>query len=290
MANGWTRFTGGDDMRGAGIGLGIAALLLGAVPVSAQDAGTGSAMASTDQMRLDATGAIGRLIFDYDRAAWVATDAMMAAIPAAELPKTGGWVVLPRADGALVVTFYEGTQGQGRGYFDAVVKDGDVIEQKVVAISDRRPLSQVQQRMADAWKVAMMRSGHQPCAQARFNSVVLPPATDEAPVTVYLLTPQVQRGVYPFGGHYRVDVDKDGKIVVDRAFTRSCLAMESGGDRSDFMVVTHLLDPMPTEMHVFLSIWIRKPIMVSTMDGRNWAVVGDRIAQVPNDRTNARAR
>lgn len=273
-------------MRGAGIVGAIAAMLLGAVPVSAQDAGSGLPVTPVERARLDATEAIGQLIFDYDRAAWVATDAMAAAIPAAELPKTGAWVVLPGADGALVVTFYEGTQGNGRGYFDAVVKDGDVIEQKVIPISDRRPLSRVQQRMADAWKVAMVRGGHQPCAQARFNSVVLPPAAEDAPVTVYLLTPQVQRGVYPFGGHFRVDVDKDGKIVVDRAFTRACLAMESGGGGSELMAVTHLLDPMPTEMHVFLSIWIRKPILVSTTDGRNWAVVGDRISQILNGRIN----
>lgn len=260
------------------MGWGIAALLLlGAAPLSAQDAATGAPITQAERERLDATGAIGQLIFDYDRAAWVATDAMSAAIARADLPKTGGWVVLPRADGALVVTFYEGAEGQGRGYFIAAVKDGRVIEQKVIASSDRLPLAADQQRMADALRVASERSGHQPCAPAKFNAVVLPPATLDAPVTVYLLTPQVQQRAYPFGGHFRVDVGSDNRIVLDRGFTKACLTMAPPAEHTVGMTVSHLLDPWPTEIHVFLSILTRMPIGVATTDGRFWIVAGRRI-------------
>jgi hypothetical protein len=282
MANGWTRFTGGDDMRGAGIVGAIAALLLGMAPVSAQDAGSGLPVTPVERARLDATEAIGQLIFDYDRAAWVATDAMAAAIPAAELPKAGGWVVLPRADGALVVSFY-GTRGAKHFVvFEAVTRNGRVIEGHRITDPGDMSLTPIQTRMVDALTVAVRRAGHRPCASSPFNSVVLPPVTEDAPVTVYLLTPQVERRTYPFGGHFRVDVDKHGEIVVDRPFTNSCLALNPEGEGTVGMGITHLLDPVPTEIHVFLSIWMRMPIMVSTTDGRTWVVNGRRIRRVPN--------
>jgi hypothetical protein len=41
--------------------------------------------------------------------------------------------------------------------------------------------------------------------------------------------------------------------------------------------VTHLLDDIPTEAHVFWSLWAGKPMYVGTPDRRIWAIEGGRI-------------
>ena len=48
------------------------------------------------------------------------------------------------------------------------------------------------------------------------------------------------------------------------------------------VAVTHLLDPLPTEIHVFLSIWTGHPLVVVAGDPqRLFAVTPDRIAEIP---------
>ena len=45
----------------------------------------------------------------------------------------------------------------------------------------------------------------------------------------------------------------------------------------EMVFVTHLLDPHPTELHVYLSLWSRKPVAVGTGEDRIWVVSGTRI-------------
>lgn len=241
-----------------------------------------------EQRRINGAAVIGRLIYDYDQAAWITTDAMMARIPRDRFPPDGGWVVEPRGDGALAVTYYGVRDGAGFILFVGVAKGGKVVEEYVFAEADHIRLSPLQQRMVDARRIALTRiggAGHNPCANAAFNIVTLAPPSPDDPVTLYFLTPQVERGVYPFGGHFRIDVDKSGKIVADRPFTNSCIALSprdagSGPPVSGF--ITHLLDPTPTEIHVFLSLWTKLPIFVATGDRRTWWVSGTRIGLVEN--------
>ncbi len=42
-------------------------------------------------------------------------------------------------------------------------------------------------------------------------------------------------------------------------------------------MVTHLLDPVPTEIHVFASYNLRMPVFVATADKRVWKVQGSDI-------------
>jgi hypothetical protein len=80
-------------------------------------------------------------------------------------------------------------------------------------------------------------------------------------------------------------VGADGRVVNERPFARSCLMMGGPaaaaaprGARPVGMVVTHLLDPVPTEIHVFTSLAARMPILVGA-GGRGWQVDGARIRQ-----------
>ena len=92
---------------------------------------------------------------------------------------------------------------------------------------------------------------------APFNTVVIPPATETAPVQVYLLTPQTKAGVFPAGRHFKITANPDGTFAA-RPFTNSCLNLGApqlkAGEKSVGMFVTHFLDKTPTEIHVLLSL------------------------------------
>ena len=50
------------------------------------------------------------------------------------------------------------------------------------------------------------------------------------------------------------------------------------------LTVTHLLDPVPTEIHVFSSLSIHLPVLVATTSNAHlWAVEGNRIRLVSAD-------
>ena len=76
-------------------------------------------------------------------------------------------------------------------------------------------------------------------------------------------------------------MDADGRAGPVRQFARSCLTVPTAPARGDAVgfVATHLLDPTPTEIHVFSSLALRKPIYVATMQPtqRLWVVNGTRI-------------
>ncbi|MEA3063228.1 MAG: hypothetical protein QOJ94_3009, partial [Sphingomonadales bacterium] len=121
------------------------------------------------------------------------------------------------------------------------------------------------------------------CSKAPMNTVVLPPAAPDGPTYVYVMTPQTDSKIIPFGGHYRIAVAADGTVGEIRPFTNSCIAMPykpPHGATPAAMVITHLLDPVPTEIHVFASFVAGVPIMVITKDGRLWAVSGASILSV----------
>lgn len=122
------------------------------------------------------------------------------------------------------------------------------------------------------------------CAAKPFNTVVLPPSSANAPVSVYFLTPQTTNDAIPFGGHYEVDVDAAGRSSAVRRFTNSCLAMPTHpnlpkGAKPDSLVVSHLLDPTPTEIHVFSSLAMHLAVLVATPGPppRLWTVQGTQI-------------
>ncbi|VXC65153.1 hypothetical protein [Sphingomonas sp. AX6] len=158
---------------------------------------------------------------------------------------------------------------------------------------DDRTLDATQRRMIDARARAIayiVREGAKPCAPKSFNSVVIPPATADAPIDVYLLTPQTTAEKLPFGGHYRVTVAPDGSAA-SRAFTRSCIELprtppvDPQGRKPVGAFFNHIMDPVPTELHVFSSLYMQTPLMVATQRpaARVWPIVQGRILPPANE-------
>jgi len=227
---------------------------------------------------------IGRDIYDFDQAAWGSTDAMAAAIPDAGAAGVRGWIV-EREPGGTIATFYGLNGKQPYKLFVAHMQGQKVLSQHILAAGEDRSMTPIEQRMVAARSVVMTadglrKIGFRPCSNQSINSVVLPPATLDAVVPVYVLTPQASLDSFPIGGHYRADVAADGSIVRSRAFAKSCIALDRKQMPADtrMFVVTHLLDPQPTEIHVWTSLASHIPLAVAiAASGDVWTVADGRI-------------
>jgi len=184
-----------------------------------------------------------------------------------------GWVTEEQQDG-IVVTFID--QTPAALYRISVSKEG--VAGPVAALEEPAPLTVYEFGAATARAVALA-SKFEPCSE-NYNSVVLPSAgAHGANWVVYLLPGTTKHNVVPVGGTYRMEVN-GSKVISQRGFTRTCIALQADPEAVGLMI-THLLDPIPTEAHVFWSMWAKKPIYVATPpEGTIWIVDGDKISLV----------
>lgn len=239
---------------------------------------------ATDQAAsLAAIGAMGRLLYRYDQAAWHTTDAMLAAVPRERLVDIRGWVVQARKPDVLTVTYFRLADGKPSALFVADYDGKSVSNARFTDALQAQPLDAEGARMAQAIGVVrQQRLGL--CTNGNPNTVVFPPDA-QGNVAVYMMSAQVDTSEVPMGGHYRFDIDATGKIAHQRTFTKSCLNMPwppknlPKGATGVTMGIGHLLDPLPTEIHVFQSLTHRIPMAVQTSTG-TWLVAGDRIRNV----------
>ena len=239
---------------------------------------------STDQMVAQA-GLIGGLLFTLDRAAWVSSDALMASVPKDQMQAGGGYVVEAVDQRTLRATYYRGEGEAARAFFVADVQAGKVVSRQRLA--ELVALTPHQLLLARARAIAAdyaRQNSLAPCTASPFNTVLMP-SRNNGPIAVYLLSAQVDNASYPVGGHYRVVVSPEGKVLSSRAYSKSCINMglpkRSSGKAPAGLVVSHLLDPVPTEMHVFASFSLQLPLYVITPDKRLWKVKGRDITVVP---------
>ncbi|ATY33576.1 hypothetical protein [Sphingomonas psychrotolerans] len=254
----------------------LALALVSASPVHAQAGGdeAGALQAAIER---------GRLLYSYDQAAWHGTDDMLGKIKKPQ-ERLGGWIVDGPPESAELV-FYDQNTADPHAVYVATFNGSKLLSSRVLGPGEDRSLTPQRKRMIAAVRTAtaaLEASQVKRCVEKPFNTVVLPPASANDPVSVYYLTPQIDTKVIPFGGHYRVDVSADNKAGPVRAFTKSCIAFpieppgKSKNAKSTILTITHLLDPTPTEIHVFSSLVAGRLVMVITAAERIWSVDGDR--------------
>ncbi|MGZ8285846.1 MAG: hypothetical protein ACXW27_08410 [Allosphingosinicella sp.] len=240
-------------------------------------------MSSEETIRVEAAASRGQLLFELDQAAWVTTDDMLARFAGRRDMPIKGWVIeRASSGGGYAVTYFgDGLTGPVAWYAGAV-RGGKVVAGQTFPEGGRPALTPAQVRLKEAADVARAYTGYQPCTRARFNVAIVPPATASDPIEAYLLSAQIEPKVFPAGGHYRLRID-DGKVVSHRRFMNSCMNVDmrvkpkQGEPAALFL--NHILDPVPTEIHVFVSMSMRKPIYVMA-NKRTWAVEGARIRAV----------
>lgn len=259
---------------------GIALLLLAAgsefacLSAAAHGAPPAPALSPAQAAAIRAAEKTGRAIFIRDHAAAVATDAAMELPSFREDRRIRGWVTEKQGN-TVVVTFIDKTPA---ALYRVTVSDAGHVIGKVSQFALAEALSPYESD-AVAARIAAQRMRIKPCAR-RYNYVVLPRgsvATNEW--TVYLLPATRRQGVIPIGGTYRFEVDGT-TVRSHRTFTHSCIALDND-PRASALIFSHLMDPTPTEVHVFWNLWGHKTMyVVTTDDGDVWELDKGRIRLV----------
>ena len=238
-----------------------------------------------EQATLHMAEATGLAIYNHDRAASVATDALGALGILKSDKRMRGWITAEQGEGVLV-TFISGDVNEAPQalYRVSVSRQGEVTgppqELKVP-----QALTKFESGAAAARRFASKYS-FQPCAE-RYNTVVLPADSSASPNWVVYLLPATQDALrIPLGGAYRLELDASGQqLIAERGFTRSCVVL--GDPKADakhrpvMLVTTHLVDPVPTEIHVFWNLWTGIPLdILTTSNGTIWNISKGHIALV----------
>jgi hypothetical protein len=222
----------------------------------------------------------GRLLFALDRAAWVATDDARSRIANFEKSGLRGYVVDRDAQG-FSVTFY-GEEGSRRvAVYRARIGGRGVVDPVSFPLGKRPDLTPREARLAGALE-ALRKGPIGRCTAASPNIAIVPPQGERDPIDIYVTAPQMRPGRIQFGGHERISFDSAGSEIARRPFSRTCLEVPVPPaelrQKGAMLGVNHVLDPVPTEIHVFIAMAAQQPIVVMT-DGakRSWQVTGDGI-------------
>lgn len=236
-----------------------------------------------ERTQLDRTAERGRLLISIAQAGILATQDMLTRISDPEGAGIAGWIAQPQGNGFGVTFYADGDDGPSAVYRTSIL-GGRVVSRDIYLSGDRPALNPVQARMAAA-RTATDALDHQACTDMPFNVLVIPPAGPDAPIDVYQVTPPAERGRFPLGGYFRTTIAPDGSVAEDRALTSGCAFIEAAppaeGERPAPIGVTHTLDPMPGEVHLFLAQLVGRPLLVATGEPqRIWLVTDERIAEV----------
>ena len=210
----------------------------------------------------------GSLLFHLDLAAAIARDHVAANGLA---PDTDGWAVDVGPNGYEVVFLADDPDQELLAVTFAA--DGSPIAEKRSGAPSRR-----QRALAAAARTAAALPGPE-----RRSVVVVPPAADaaDAPVEAYVMRLADRPGDMAVGVHTRVRLSPDGRRVLgSEPLSRSPLMIEGSEGRPPLDVtVTHLLGPVPSEAHVYLSLKHGVPISVITTENEEqWIVDGELVS------------
>lgn len=244
-------------------------LIAASIAAHAQPAATTTPAteAPADAAALRDIQALGQRLFRLDRAAWVASDTLVAAARGRVDPRVQGWITDERDDG-IDVTYVDATP--------AALYRVSVDAQGQATALDARPPALSPAQVAAARARVAAEAGTPASCSGLYNPIVIPGTTPDSWL-VYLLPAARDEDTVPLGGAWRIEV-RDGQPAGRRAFTHSCITLDNPPDGEGF-AVTHLLDPLPTEIHVFWSLWADKPMLVTTSRG-TWAIAHGAIQAV----------
>lgn len=266
----------------------LSIVLLGIVPLAVQaeprpvDAPAVKPVPAELQAAVTRAEFLGRELYLHDRAAWLATDAMRAdERMIALMDRLGGWITEPSALGVRVV--FHSRDDTPVSLYAVDVDESEHLSDAVVGAST--PLTDAQRAQVRARTLAQAQAfGH--CGDD-YNTATLASLDG---FRVYRMPVFSRRDAYPLGGYQLYEIDATGRTVLSsRRFTNRCLDLDETrkldkageGFEPVMSLVTHLLDPQPTEIHVFVSLYARPPMrVVTTTNGLSWQVAHGKIALV----------
>jgi len=267
-------------MKRAAIIVGVLALCLGTgCHERAARTGVDIPLTAEEVSRIERTEDLGRRIYLHDVYAAQATALLLAhGVDLADV-SARGWITEGRENGCTV-TFVGGDPEQWQSV--CVVTFAERTEPNIILVD--RDLSETQAAMFNARQLAL-ENVEKSCSDA-YNTVVIP-RVDGPGWLAYALAATNDPNLIIVGGHYRVTASADGRTVLERrGFTKDCLVLSKRpkdlppGVEATAYTLGHILDDIPTEVHVFLSLLYGKPLYVMTADRRLWSVEGGKITML----------
>jgi hypothetical protein len=211
---------------------------------------------------------LGRAIYRYDRAAWVATDAFLERFPSARTGGMRGWIVVLEKTQWVVTFVSQGGSNDLAAY--QVTLDADLKVRGVLEHRPPIPLGSNDRAMFRARQLAL-QSTERICP-THYNTVVVPASLiGSAGWLVYLLPVSTVPGE-EYLGHHRVLVNQEGtSILRSEALSKTCLRTPPPPPNAVAAWVTHLTSPTPIDIHVFRSLASDRPLYVGA-GGNQWLV------------------
>jgi hypothetical protein len=233
-------------------------------------------------LRAEATGLA---IYEHDHAAAVATDALSALGIFKSDKRIRGWITEERSEGILVTIISGDANEAPQALYRISVSKEGIVTGPPQELKTPQALTEFESGAAAA-RIFAGKYAFQPCAE-HYNTVVLPADSSASTNWVVYLIPGTQDALrIPLGGAHRLELDATAQHLIDeRGFTRSCVVM--GDPKADakhrpvMLVATHLLDPVPTEIHVYWNLWSGIPLDILTPpNGTVWAISKGHISLV----------
>jgi hypothetical protein len=244
-----------------------------------------SQLAEEEHAAFEAALQRGRLLGAIARAGQIGTQDMLAHVSNPDGAGISGWIAMPEGNAVTVIFYAAAANGApATSVYRVSIVGGRVTGRETFLTGNRPPLGPHEARIAAA-RAATDAIDRHPCGGDDFNVFVVPPAAPDAPIDVYQLSPQTQRGHYPLGGHFKSTIAPDGRVVASTALSATCADLAvpeaAAGQEAHPLTITDEADPLPTELHVFLSIWTNRPLVVAAGDPRRlFAVTRDAISPV----------
>ena len=203
----------------------------------------------------------GRLLAEYDTAAWQATDAVMAAHPKAD---ASGRYVARKTEAGWVVDF-----GRLNSTGDKFLVGYEAVQ---VGSSAKFEVRSFDPMMEDTgWNLSAAKGIKTATrdfggTDRRYNVAVLPAGRME--MYVYLYPAQVKVGIYPLGADVRYRLSPDGsKVIEKRQMHKTILERAPPTDPSESIAGgyhTHVLSDLPEDTDVML-VLTRQPRVPETV-------------------------
>ena len=189
----------------------------------------------------------GRMLAEYDTAAWHSTDAVLALAP-----KEGSFdVYLGRKDGARWTVAYGKLNEKKDKFLIAYEAVQQAAAKDFKVTPYEKPKEDAGFFLAAAKAVELAKEAFVPAARRPYNVAVLPAADGQ--FYVYFMPAQTVAGIFPLGGDTRFRVAGDGaKIVETRQLHKSIIEFQiPRGARPDSGFHTAVLDDAPEDTDVF---------------------------------------
>lgn len=199
----------------------------------------------------------GRLLYEYDQAAWHASDAVMATHP----PKEEiGRYIAQKTDTGWVVAFGHLNETRDAFVIAVLAAQGKATQEYSVRKFD--PGQKDTGFFLAAAKAIEIALHDFQGLNRPYNVAVLP--APEGRLYIYLVPAQTQNGVYPLGADVRYMISPDGGAIVEKRQLHKGLIPTGGPVPPGTTIVggshSHILSDVPEDTDVFY-VLTRKPSM-----------------------------